>query len=268
VLPVIDFAPAALAGPTRIPPASKEANRMYSFLISAVLGGASFALLFLGLDQHWGIALAVALVVALASWLGVTWWANKQLEKKMPAIEQALTNQKPEVAVKLLEEAREMQKWSLPVGMAIDGQLGIIHYAHKQDLETAKPLLEKAFVKNWQAKAMLAALHYKRKKFDEMEKVFEDTIKSNKKESLLYASYAWCQARRRKRDEAVAILERGRKELPDDEELKQAISAVQSGKKMKMSGWEPEWWALHLQRPPARVISGGRKVQGRYIRRQ
>ena len=37
----------------------------------------------------------------------------------MPAIEQALTHQKPEIAIKLLEEARGMQRWSLPVGMAI-----------------------------------------------------------------------------------------------------------------------------------------------------
>ena len=241
---------------------------MYSFLISAGLGGATFALLWQGLNQHWGVALGVAVLLALTAWLAVTWWTNKQLEKRMPAIEQALTNQKTDVAIKLLEEARGLEKWSMPVGLAIDGQLGVIHYAHKQDLETALPLLERSFVKNWQAKAMLGALHFKRKKFEEMERVFDEAIKSNKKESMLYAAYAWCQMRRRRKDEALAILERGRKALPEDEDLKQVRSAIQSGKKMKMSAWEPEWWALHLQRPPARVIAGGRKVQGRYIRRQ
>ncbi len=241
---------------------------MYSFLISAGLGGATFAVVWRALGYHWGIALGLGLVVAMAVWLAMTWWANKQLEKRLPAIEAALTDQSAELAVELLEDARGLQKWSYPVGLAIDGQLGVIHFAHKQDLEAAQPLLEKAFVKNWQAKAMLAALHYKRKQYDEMEKVFEEAIKANKQVPMLYAAFAWVEARRRRRDEAVAILERGRKEMPDDEDLKRAMGELQSGKRIKMTAWEPEWWALHLQRPPAQMVGGGRKVQGRYIRRQ
>jgi tetratricopeptide (TPR) repeat protein len=157
-----------------------------------------------------------------------------------------------------LEGARSLSRWQFLIATMIDGQVGTILYAHKQRLDEAQPYLEKAIVKNWYAKCMLAATHFKRREYDDMVRVFEETVKNNKEAAMAWAAYAWCEAKRGRRPEAIGVLERAMKELPDEDRLKRNLIALQNKKRINMKAFTPEWWVLHLERPPGQVMAGGR----------
>ena len=221
-------------------------------MINFLIGIAVSLGLYYGLGQFldtW-IVVLISLLAGGVAYYFLARRTNKQLELRMVDVRNALEGQDPNGALEVLEEARSLGRWQFLINTMIDGQVGAIHYAHKQDHEAALPYLEKAVVKNWHARAMLAGIHFKRRKFDDMKQVFEDTVKFNKKESMLWAAYAFCQSKRGMREEALAIIERGRVEMPDDERLKQLLIALQNRKRMNMKAYEPDWYALMLERPP------------------
>lgn len=229
---------------------------MINFLISLALAVGAYA----GVERlypGWPAILAGVLAGAV-SYFFLARRSNRQLEARMRDVEAALGAQQPDEALQILEDARSLSRWQFLVSTMIDGQVGTILYAHKQRLEEAKPYLEKAIVKNWYAKLMLAALHFKRREYEDMVRVFEDTVKNNKEAPLAWATYAWCEAKRGKRAEAIAVLERGLKELPNEDRLKRNLIALQNKKRLSMKAFTPDWWVLHLERPPGQVMAGGR----------
>jgi len=241
---------------------------MYNLLIAS---GVSMAL-YLALDRvtpwPWWATLLIGLVAGIGVMVLLARRTSGQLRARMAGVESALTAGQTEAAIAALERSRDLGKWQIALDQAIDGQIGVIYWAHKQDAERATPYLRKAMVKNWQAKAMLAAIHYKARRFDQMVSVFDQTIKFNRKEPLLYAAYAWCEAQRGKTARAMEILADGIKRLPNHEGLTRNLQALREGKKMKMRAFEPDWWAFHLERPPAQMLRGGvRRPTGRVPRR-
>lgn len=213
------------------------------------------------LTGRWWVGLIAGLAAAIGVFGGVSLWVRRRLNAQMPAIEQAIQGQRVEQALKLLEGLRALGRWQPGMNAIVDGQIGVITYATKMAFDQAQPYLERAVVKNWHAKAMLAALHYKARRFDDMTRVFEEALRYNKKEPMLWAAYAWCEARRQNKNKAVEILTRAVKALPEDADLKDNLGAVQQDKKMKMNAWTPEWWALHLERPPAKVLMADPRQQ-------
>jgi Tfp pilus assembly protein PilF len=97
---------------------------------------------------------------------------------------------------------------------------------------------------------MQGSIYYLRKDFPAMEKAFEDAVTHGKKESMMWAAYAWCLTQNKETDKAVRVLSRGVEVNPSDEKLKKALSALQNDKRLKMSAWEPNWWQLGLEAPP------------------
>ncbi len=188
--------------------------------------------------------------------------SNKQLQALMARVEERLGAQDFDAALELLEEGRSLARWQLLVNKIIDGQVGTILYAYKTNIEEARPYLERTLAQNWHAKAMLAASHFKVRDYDAMQKVFEAAVKANKKQGLLWGAYAWCEAKRGQRAEAIGILERGLKETEGDERLKRNLIALQNKKRMNMKDFTPEWWVLHLEKPPGQTMMPGGRVPG------
>jgi len=240
---------------------------MYSIVISVALAAVVTLGLHYPLGVNWPISVAAGVAVAIASFAGMAWYFNKRLEARMPEVEGALGARQVDVAIRILEDMRSLAKWQPTVGMAVDGQIGSILYAHKQDAEAARPYLEKAIPQNWYAKAMLGAYHFRKRDAEAMRKVFEAAVKRNKKQAMLWSAYAWCLWKLNQTDEAIAVLERAKKHVGDDEGVERNLTALRAGRKMRMSAYEPEWWALLLERPPARVLQGGRRGGGRHARR-
>jgi tetratricopeptide (TPR) repeat protein len=233
-------------------------------MINILISLAAAVAAYLGADLRLSTPLSVSIgmIVGALFFVLLARRSNKQLEARMRGVEAALGSQDFDGALEQLEASRSIGKWQILVNRMIDGQVGTILYAYKQRVEEARPYLQRTLPQNWHAKAMLAASYYKVRDFETMEKTFEDALKSNKKAAMLWAAFAWCEASRGNRTEAMAILERGMKELPDEDRLKQNLIALQAKKRMNMKDFTPDWWVLHLERPPAQVMPGGRAPGG------
>ncbi len=232
---------------------------MYSVILSLVVAALTFAGAFSLFDKWSAILLAPIAGVGVYILLGRR--VRKKVEAASKDIEGHIKGQRFEKAIQSLETIRPFYRWQPLLGAATEGQIGMLKYAYLRDFEGARPDLEKAHPWFWQPFAMLAAGHYKKKRYDEMEKVFEKTVSRNKKEALLWAAFAWCQWKRGLTDKALEILGRGRTVLPGDERLKTQQLALQNGKKLKMQGYSAEWLALHLDTPPGAGAAppGGRR---------
>lgn len=235
---------------------------MYGIVASAITATIAFAALYYplsGTRLGWLAALAGGLVAGLGVYFGIAIFVNRRLRALLPEVERALGSQRVDAAIELLERARRYAAWQLMLDRLIDGQVGVILYTAKQDHERARPLLERALPNNWQAKAMLAAYHFERKDDEKARQIFEESVKANKDAGMLWSAYAWCEWRRGRNQSAIDILQRAQKHLPGDDAITRNLQALHTGKKMKMSAYEPEWWALQLQRPPVQMVMPGRR---------
>jgi len=234
---------------------------MINTLISIALG--IFSTLAIGSAFGFGLALFPGVAAAgTAFWL-LSRRTNKQIEAAMPGVQKALTQRNFDEGIRQLKALKPLSRWQFLVGSVLDAQIGMILYAYKQEGDAARPYLEKAYAKQWQSKAMLAALHFRRKRFDEANEVFEKTAAQNKKTSMVWAAWAYCESKRGRNDHAIEILSKGLKSLPDDEKLKTNLLHLQNNRKMRMKGYAEEWWALLLEKPPQQMVGmGGRPVRG------
>ena len=152
-------------------------------------------------------------------------------------------------AIAVLVEAMEWRKWQPFIAGQIAGQIDQLYYLDKRFTEAA-PYLEQASPRNWVAKAMQAAIAYRKKDKDGVTAAFEAAAKHSKKESLLWNMYAWCLWKLEDTDAAIAVLNRGVAHVGTDERTKRNLLALQNNKKLQMKGWEMMWWQFHLEKPP------------------
>jgi tetratricopeptide (TPR) repeat protein len=217
-----------------------------------------------------GLALTIAMAIAIPAghyggWLGALVFGlaagaiaylvigrrvARTLERITAPIERHLRAGRIERAIAELNRARALSVWQLGLRRAIDGQVGLLIYAHQGDTKRAKPFLERAPRRLWQAQAMLAAIHFRARRYDEMRAVFERALRRNRKVGLLYAAYAYCEHARGRSAAALDILARGRDRVPRDEVLRRNHLALQNNKRLQLRGYGTDWYALRLEAPP------------------
>jgi predicted Zn-dependent protease len=149
------------------------------------------------------------------------------------------------------------------VGPEIHAQIAMIKYMVK-DHDGALAHFQKGSPRNYMAKAMEGALHYQRKDFTAMQSAFEAAVKTGKKESVVWAAYAWCLLQIKEKDKALQVLARAVQINPSDEKLKSSLTQLQNDKRLKMKPYEPTWWQFGLEQPPTPTLGGGgggRRVQ-------
>jgi tetratricopeptide (TPR) repeat protein len=189
------------------------------------------------------------------------------VQKELQSMPQNKKEQKNKIdkVVKMLEAALPLGKWQFLVEGQIWGQIGSLKYLF-EDNEGAQAAFAKANARDSYVKAMQGALAYKSKDTATMTSAFEDAVKYGKKDGLMWAAYAWCLMQLKEKDKALKVLARAVEENPNDEKLKSALTAVQNDKRLKMSPWEPGWWNLRLEAPPAQqpmFIGQGRRARFR-----
>jgi tetratricopeptide (TPR) repeat protein len=199
-------------------------------------------------------------------------WVAKRVQVLMESVQKEFQGQpasqkealqRVERAVKTLEQGLVYDKWQIMVGPEIHAQIGMLKYMAK-DLDGAKPHFAKASPRNYMAKAMEGALHYQRKDFTAMQGSFEAAVKNGKKESVVWAAYAWCLLQIKEKDKALQVLARAVQINPSDEKLKGSLTQLQNDKRLKMKPYEPTWWQFGLEAPPSPTLGGGgggRRVQ-------
>ena len=217
--------------------------------------------------------LIIGPIVGIAAFVLLLRKGKKRIESGMKEVEGHMKGQRFDKALGSLEALKPIGRWQPGLTGSIEAQIGMVRYAHMREFENARVHLEKSHSRVWQAWAMLGAAHFKKERYAEMRAVFEKAVKRNKKESLLWLTYAFCEWKRGGRSEAMAILTRAQKECPSDERIKNQLGALANGKKMKMPAHEPEWLALHLERSiPAgaptkpRFMPPAKRIGVRYTR--
>lgn len=244
---------------------------MYNLLISLGVGIA----LILGL-QLVGASLVAGIIPGVLAFI-LTFvllarWVAKRMQLLMDSVQKEFaaqaTNpkdaqQKVERAVKTLEQGLVYDKWQLMVGPEIHAQIAMLKYMVK-DLDGAQAHFAKASPRNYMAKALHGALYYQRKDYPAMEAAFEEAVKAGKKESIIWAAYAWCLVQLKEKDKALRVLARAVETNPSDEKLKASLTQLQNDKRLKMKPYEPTWWQFGLEAPPMPTMGGGgsgRRVQ-------
>ena len=214
----------------------------------------------------WIGAALPAIAAAIGAYFLLARRTVRQLEAVMQQAQKELQARKLDRAIAVMQAAFPLARWQFLVEGQLHAQIGTLLYIQKK-FDEAEPHLQKAFIKMWPARAMLAAQHYRRKEWPKMQEIFEGAIRANKNESLLYAVYAWCEDKRGERKKAIEILTRGATENPSDEKLKNLLNRTQNDKRMKLEAYGEQWWQFWLENPPPMMPPGG-GFGGRQMRRR
>jgi len=215
-----------------------------------------------------GVAIVVALMLALlkislwisvplgiAAGLALFIYLGRRIQGRLEQVfnraAEVMRKQQFDKAIEIMKEGYDFNRWQFLVKGSIDGQIGVVQYLRKKNAE-AEPLLRTASVHHYIAKAMLAILVWKRGEKKEAKRIFELALKSGKKESLLYATYAYVLNEMKEREKAVAVLNDGLKICKDDERLLLNRNNLQNNRPMKMKVYGEQWYQFMLEHPVIR----------------
>jgi tetratricopeptide (TPR) repeat protein len=236
---------------------------MYNLAISLATGLAVALAIRLGTGFGWaGAVLPGLLAAGVAYFLAArrTW---KRLEALFEETQRELQAQRFEKGIQVLQRGFVLAPWQFLVASQLHSQLGVLHYVLK-DFDQALPHLEKSFSRHWVARAMLGVQRWRQRDLAGMEETFQQAVKANKKEGLVWCAYAWLLDKEGRHDDAVKLLGRGAAANPADEKLKAALQALQNDKKLKLGKlYGEQWFQFHLEQPPTQLMGGGAFRGGR-----
>jgi predicted Zn-dependent protease len=238
---------------------------MINLLLSILAGVVVFLLALATRVVHPGLCGLFGLVAAIGAYILLARRSGKQLEAIMAVAQKEMMAKKPERAVEALQNAFRLARWQFGVASSLHANIGVLLYVQKK-FDEAEPHLVKSgstLLRLWQAQAMLAAIRFRQKKYDEMEKIFDAALKGNKQETLLYAVYAWCENARGEKKKAIEVLTKAVDENKSDEKLKTLLQRAQNDKRLKLDGWGEQWWQFWLETPPMMMNPQGNVFAGR-----
>jgi tetratricopeptide (TPR) repeat protein len=197
------------------------------------------------------ITFPIGLVAGIAMFIYLGRRTQGQLEKLFNAAAEHLKKQQFDKAIEVMKQGYQFNKWQFLVKGSIDGQIGVVQYLRKKTDE-AEPLLRTASFQHYIAKAMLGILLWKRGEKKQAKQTFQLALKSGKKESLLYAVYAYVLNEMKEREKAVEVLNQGLKICQNDERLLVNRNNLQNNRPMKMKVYGDQWYQFMLERPMVR----------------
>jgi len=209
------------------------------------------ALLFVLLKINIWIAMPIGLLAGLGLFIYLGRRVQARLEKVFTRATEVLKKQQFDQAIETMREGYRYGRWQFLVKGSIDGQIGVVQYLRKKNAE-AEPLLRSASYQHYIAKAMLGILQWRRGEKKQAKTTFELALKSGKKESLLYAVYAYLLNEMKEKDKAVEALNKGLKVCKDDERLLVNRNNLQNNRPMKMKVYGDQWYQFMLERPMIR----------------
>ncbi len=241
-------------------------------VVAGLLAGGLVSLAF-----TWWAGILPAVVVGVAAYVLLVFRVNKQVQLAMGGVMQAVQKRDVDGAISMLQAVQlRFGPWAPFLGSQIDGQIGAIHFM-KKEFDKARPRLERAFIRGWDSKLMLAillsgALDPKKLKKQELtlapvDELMEKVVRFSPKQGLLWSTWAWLHWTNGDTPRALQILSRGKEKLADsDVHLGGNLLALQNEKKMKMKGYGETWYALHLEQHPM-LMEQKRGGQVRFARR-
>lgn len=223
-------------------------------MINLLLGlGATLAVILLSFVLH--ISPWISVPIGLLAGAGLFIWQGRKVQQELEKIftraGDQLKKQQFEKAIEIMREGYRFTYRQFLVKGSIDGQIGVVQYLRKKNDE-AEPLLASASMQHYTAKAMLGILQWKRGEKKKAKETFALALKAGKKESLLYAVYAYVLVEMGERTKAIEILNQGLGICKGDERLITNRNLLQNGKALKMKVYGEQWYQFLLERPMIR----------------
>ncbi len=207
---------------------------------------ASFARISLWFSVPMGLLAGVGLFIYLGRKV------QQDLEKIFARAGELLKKQKFDAAIEVMKEGYKHGPRQFMVKGSIDGQIGVVQYLRGKN-DQAEPLLRSSSMQHYIAKAMLAILQWKRGEKKKARETFDLALKTGKKESLLYAVYAYVLVEIGDRGKAIEVLNKGLEICKGDERLISNRTLLQNNKAMKMKVYGDQWYQFLLERPMVRM---------------
>ena len=220
---------------------------MLNLLISLAAAIVVIALCVLLKISLW-IALPLSLTIGLLLFMYLGRRVQRYLEKIFDRASELIKRQRFDQAIEIMAEGYRFSKWQFLVKGSIDGQIGVLYYLRKK-IDKAEPLLNSSGFQHYIAKAMLAIVLWKRGEKQKAKDTFQLALKSGRKDSLLYAVYAYVLNEMKERDKAIEILNSGLKACKGDERLLLNRNNLQNNRSMKMKVFGDQWYQFMLERP-------------------
>ncbi|WLT32655.1 lipopolysaccharide assembly protein LapB [Geothrix sp. PMB-07] len=223
-------------------------------MINLLLGlGAALAVILL--SSLLSIKLWISLPLGILAGAGLFIWQGRKIQQELEKIftraGELLKKQQFDKAIETMKEGYRFSSRQFLVKGSIDGQIGVVQYLRKKNDE-AEPLLKSASMQHFIAKAMLGILQWKRGEKKLAKETFSLALKTGKKESLLYAVFAYVLVEMGERDKAIEVLNQGLGICKGDERLITNRNLLQNGKPLKMKVYGEQWYQFLLERPMIR----------------
>lgn len=233
---------------------------MYNLLIAL---GVSLLVFGLGaLTGEWYYGIAPALLVGLPLYFVLMRRTGQQVEAIMATAVSQLQTGRLKEAKATIESARPLGKWQFLIEAQIDGQLGTLEYMQR-NWKAARPLLEKAWARNWQAMAMLAILDHKDKKLDEGLARLDKAELLAKKEPLFWGVQAYLLLKAKRTEDAQRKVADGLESVEAIKPLKDLQTAI-ANDKMRRFDWGKTfgqgWYQFFPDQYPQPTAGRGRGV--------
>lgn len=210
---------------------------------------------------HWGYGVVPGIFAAG----GALWYlARKVLQdvnRRMMRVQEILTPKNPTArgpmaqtkprfddAIVVLRDGLKWKRYLPFVAPQIESQIGTLYYLDKR-WDDAERHLKIGTMRNWVGMAMLASIHYRRKRYDEMKAAFEKAARWSPREALLWNLWAWLLNGQGDRDGAIAVLVRGLAFVKNDERTKRNLESLQNGGGVKLRSWDMMWYQFHFEVP-------------------
>ncbi len=230
---------------------------MYNLLISLAVGVAVALGIRFGTEFGWAAAIFPGVLAMVIAYVLLVRRILKRMNALMDAMQKDVQARKVDKAIQTLHSGFGLARWQFLVATQLHSNIGVLHYLN-EGYDAALPHLEKSFSKHWIARGMLGALRYRRKDVAGARKVLDEAVKTNRKEGVLWATYAWILEKEGQHDQAIAVLGRGVQANASDDKLKASLQALQNGKKLKLGKlYEEQWFQFRLEAPPTQLIGPG-----------
>ncbi|MED5369967.1 MAG: hypothetical protein VX899_03045 [Myxococcota bacterium] len=200
---------------------------MYNLLIALGVSLVAFALGAVAGEWYYGFA--PALLVGPPLYFILMRRTGAQVEQIMAQAVSHLQTGRVKEGIATIESARPLGKWQFLVEQQIDAQLGTLEYMQR-NYKKARPLLEKAWKRNWQAMAMLAIMDARDQKLDEGLARLDKTELLARNEPLFYAVKVWLLLKGKRTDEAQKVLAAGIEAVDAPDGLKKLQKSVANDK--------------------------------------